>query len=171
MVYGHVVASDVLGDAYVVPLTATFEDIKEKLGAHFVWLPTHEEVDRWTRDNFNASGSYGSAELKSRKVHFSNGIERVSPASTSKGVDSDGQIKVRNTNVENVLKKSSSTAQYDAWSTSEETTFVEDLLQQQQSEVDRLGMFSRSYASNAGLAVLRCKQRASFVLHTISKIF
>jgi hypothetical protein len=39
-VYGHVVATDLLGDAYVVPLHAILEEIKDCFGAAHVGLPT-----------------------------------------------------------------------------------------------------------------------------------
>jgi hypothetical protein len=38
--YGHVVATDALGDAYVLPALATFENMRECLGAAAVTLPT-----------------------------------------------------------------------------------------------------------------------------------
>ena len=44
-VYGYVVASDVFREAYVVPLDAAFSDIKGKLMAERVHLPTKREVD------------------------------------------------------------------------------------------------------------------------------
>lgn len=52
MVYGHVIASDVFGDAYVVPLGATFQDIKQKLNASFVSLPNTTEVRLWMEKKF-----------------------------------------------------------------------------------------------------------------------
>jgi hypothetical protein len=38
-VYGHVVATDLFGDAYVVPMLDTFDDIRKHLGADYVGLP------------------------------------------------------------------------------------------------------------------------------------
>jgi hypothetical protein len=38
-VYGHVVATDILGDAYVTPSVDTFQEIKECMGAKSVRLP------------------------------------------------------------------------------------------------------------------------------------
>lgn len=46
-VYGHVVASDAFGDAYVIPLDNTFRDIKQQLAADQVCLPTEREVLEW----------------------------------------------------------------------------------------------------------------------------
>lgn len=43
-VYGHVVASDVLGEAYVVPLHATLQDIATRLAARSVSLPTEFDI-------------------------------------------------------------------------------------------------------------------------------
>lgn len=43
-VYGHVVASDVFGEAYVIPLGATFKDIEHQLGAEAVYLPREREL-------------------------------------------------------------------------------------------------------------------------------
>jgi len=38
-VYGHVVATDIMGDAYIVPLYASLEEMKEVLGVESVSLP------------------------------------------------------------------------------------------------------------------------------------
>ena len=46
-VYGHVVASDAFGDAYVIPLDNTFRDMKQHLAANEVCLPTESEVLEW----------------------------------------------------------------------------------------------------------------------------
>ena len=43
-VYGHVVASDAFGEAYVIPLGATFKDIEHQLGAEAVYLPRGREL-------------------------------------------------------------------------------------------------------------------------------
>ena len=43
-VYGQVVATDLFGDAYVIPLLDTFEDIKECLGVAIVGLPSDEDL-------------------------------------------------------------------------------------------------------------------------------
>lgn len=45
-VYGHVVASDAMGDTYVVPLNATLRDMENKLGAA-VSLPTEADIHKW----------------------------------------------------------------------------------------------------------------------------
>ena len=46
-VYGHVVASDSFGDAYVIPLDVSFRDIRQQLAAEKVCLPTESEVLEW----------------------------------------------------------------------------------------------------------------------------
>ena len=46
-VYGHVVASDSFGDAYVIPLDDSFRDIRQQLAADKVCLPTEREVVEW----------------------------------------------------------------------------------------------------------------------------
>ncbi|KAF9878594.1 hypothetical protein CkaCkLH20_04086 [Colletotrichum karsti] len=43
-VYGHVIAIDALGEAYVAPMTDTLEEIRGALGADTVKLPTHHDV-------------------------------------------------------------------------------------------------------------------------------
>lgn len=45
-VFGHVVAVDVLREAYVIPLDELFLDIKRVLGANTVRLPTRREVEQ-----------------------------------------------------------------------------------------------------------------------------
>jgi hypothetical protein len=44
VLYGHVVASDVFGDAYVVPIDAILRDIKTLLGAESVSLPGPDDL-------------------------------------------------------------------------------------------------------------------------------
>ena len=44
MLYGHVVASDVFGRGYVVPISDTFEDIKNRLSAESVSLPSKDDI-------------------------------------------------------------------------------------------------------------------------------
>ncbi|KAL1969803.1 hypothetical protein VTN77DRAFT_7312 [Rasamsonia byssochlamydoides] len=52
-VYGHVVASDIFGDTYVLPLLQTFDDIREHLGAVAVNLPTNVDIICKQLDNLN----------------------------------------------------------------------------------------------------------------------
>ena len=52
-VYGHVVASDAFGDAYVIPLDNTFRDIRQQLAADQVCLPTEREVLDWVQQRNN----------------------------------------------------------------------------------------------------------------------
>jgi len=46
-VYGHLVASDVFQDGYVVPLDASLQDMKKKLAAESVCLPTKNDLYLW----------------------------------------------------------------------------------------------------------------------------
>jgi len=43
-VYGHVVSVDALGEAYVIPIQSTLLDIKSRMGARDVRLPSTEEI-------------------------------------------------------------------------------------------------------------------------------
>lgn len=43
-VYGHVVSVDALGEAYVMPIQPTLQDIRTHLGAHQVRFPSKEEI-------------------------------------------------------------------------------------------------------------------------------
>jgi hypothetical protein len=47
-VYGHVVASDAFGEAYVVPLRDTIQDIHTRLNSRTVRLPTAAEILKWS---------------------------------------------------------------------------------------------------------------------------
>ena len=71
-VYGHVVASDTMGDSYVVPLNATLRDMEEKLGAA-VSLPTEEYVHNWLLQHAEpaAEQDIAPAKSKKKKVMFS----------------------------------------------------------------------------------------------------
>ncbi|KAL9130277.1 MAG: hypothetical protein Q9217_001488 [Psora testacea] len=48
-ILGHVVASDFMGDAYVVPIHDTFLNIKQVQGAKSVSLPTDLDIERWVK--------------------------------------------------------------------------------------------------------------------------
>ena len=65
-VYGHVVASDAMGDSYVVPLNATLRDMEEKLGAA-VSLPTEDNVYQWLVQHAKAEAEQVVAPAKSKK--------------------------------------------------------------------------------------------------------
>ena len=57
--FGHVVASDVFGEAYVIPIDATLKSIKIQLGASAVYLPTlHPDYEK---DVNMLSGSGGES--------------------------------------------------------------------------------------------------------------
>ena len=55
--YGHVVAADMFGDAYVVPLNETLEQIEEVLDAESVALPTASEVSAFIQHEFVSNGT------------------------------------------------------------------------------------------------------------------
>ncbi|KAK1641019.1 hypothetical protein BDP81DRAFT_417890 [Colletotrichum phormii] len=42
-VFGHTIAADMFGDAYIVPLDQTFADIQRSLGAESVHLPSPQD--------------------------------------------------------------------------------------------------------------------------------
>jgi hypothetical protein len=42
--YGHIVASDIFGRAYVIPFEDVFDDIRDSLGAEAVSLPDRDEI-------------------------------------------------------------------------------------------------------------------------------
>ena len=76
-VYGHVVASDAFGDAYVIPLDNTFRDIRQQLAADQVCLPTEGEVLEWIelRESIQAPKKHSSLDLRSDKVLQGFGFE------------------------------------------------------------------------------------------------
>lgn len=48
-VYGHIVALDTFGEAYIVPSRDSFQDIAKQLGCASVHIPTGQEIcDYWT---------------------------------------------------------------------------------------------------------------------------
>jgi hypothetical protein len=49
LVYGYVVASDCLGEAYVIPLDVTFRQMREHLHAKLISLPTEGDIRKWLR--------------------------------------------------------------------------------------------------------------------------
>ena len=77
-VYGHVVASDAMGDTYVIPLNATLRDMERKLAAAVV-LPTEADIHTWLAQHAKAA-EQTAAPIASRKkkVIFSDSeTERV----------------------------------------------------------------------------------------------
>jgi hypothetical protein len=69
-VYGHVVASDAFGDAYVIPMFAIFQDIRHHLRAKYVGLPLRQEPEIVGQDH----------ETPSQKQHVGSvGNELVGP--------------------------------------------------------------------------------------------
>ena len=64
-VYGHVVASDAFGDAYVIPLDDTFRDIRQQLAADQVCLPTEREVLEWVQQRNNTLTSTHTSIMNS----------------------------------------------------------------------------------------------------------
>lgn len=65
-VYGHVVASDAMGDTYVVPLNATLRDMEEKLGAA-VYLPTEADIHTWLVQRAKAAAEQIIVPTRSKK--------------------------------------------------------------------------------------------------------
>ena len=77
-VYGHVVASDAMGDTYVVPLNATLRDMEEKLAAAVV-LPTETDIHTWLAQHAKAAKQTAvPTSSKKKKVVFNDSeTERV----------------------------------------------------------------------------------------------
>jgi hypothetical protein len=50
-VYGHVVACDIFGDAFVIPLSVTFQHMKAQLAAESVCLPTGADIHNWLQEH------------------------------------------------------------------------------------------------------------------------
>ena len=77
-VYGQVVATDALGDVYVVPLHACFDEMKELIsGVESVDLPTTADLldlalrsSSSTSNSRSSTGSLGSADLGSSRPVF-----------------------------------------------------------------------------------------------------
>ena len=70
-VYGHVVASDAMGDIYVVPLNATLRDMEKRLGAA-VSLPTEADIHMWLAQQAKAAAEQITVPTgsKRKKVAF-----------------------------------------------------------------------------------------------------
>lgn len=69
-VYGYIVASDMLGEAYVVPLNAAFRDMQEKLGMKSVSLPTIENMSRWLHRHRSSSDSRFNHRILEEKAGY-----------------------------------------------------------------------------------------------------
>ncbi|WQF80251.1 hypothetical protein CDEST_05265 [Colletotrichum destructivum] len=78
-VFGHVVATDMFGDAYVFPLDETFQDIKISLGAKSVHLPSLED---FTSPKLNRPSSID------RFKNSDNSSSEISPFSRDSGYPS-----------------------------------------------------------------------------------
>lgn len=69
--FGHVVASDVFGEAYVIPIGATLESIETQLGAVDVFVPRSNPnyEDAANMSAGSGGGSLGLEQLESAD-HF-----------------------------------------------------------------------------------------------------
>ena len=65
-VYGHIVASDAMGDTYVVPLDATLRDMKKRLQAA-VSLPTEADIHAWLAQHAKAAAEQVTVPARSEK--------------------------------------------------------------------------------------------------------
>ena len=65
-VYGHVVASDAMGDTYVVPFNATLRDMEKRLGAA-VSLPTEADIHKWLAQQAKAAAEQITVPTRSKK--------------------------------------------------------------------------------------------------------
>ena len=65
-VYGHVVASDAMGDTYVVPLNATLQDMEANLGAA-VALPTAADIHTWVAQHAKVAAEQIEVPVASKK--------------------------------------------------------------------------------------------------------
>lgn len=76
-VYGHIVASDALEEIYVVPMDATLRDIKLKLPAEKVCLPTRDDMTEWTHEHVEVNCvTAGAAEPALMHIRASGGRSR-----------------------------------------------------------------------------------------------
>jgi hypothetical protein len=48
-VFGHVVSVDAMGEAFVVPMQATLQNLEERLGVNSAALPTKEQVETYKK--------------------------------------------------------------------------------------------------------------------------
>lgn len=78
-VYGHVVSIDTFGEAYVLPIQCTLDEIRSHIKAKSVWLPSRIEFDK--ESNQLGSNDMGfkkdNSDSKSIGVHTS--IHEVDP--------------------------------------------------------------------------------------------
>lgn len=75
-VYGHVVASDAMGDTYVVPLNATLQDMERKLRAA-VFLPTEADIHTWLAQHVKASAESITVPRKFSAFHDSKPVPKL----------------------------------------------------------------------------------------------
>ena len=84
--YGHVVATDAFGDAYVIPAPDTLKNIQECMGAAAVTLPTHKDFTTTTsgEDSNTKSRVDPNSNLEFKTSHqISLDAEAKSPAVSS----------------------------------------------------------------------------------------
>ena len=62
-VYGHIVASDAMGDIYVIPLDATLQDMSKRLQAA-VSLPTEADIHTWLAQHAKAAAEQVTVPAK-----------------------------------------------------------------------------------------------------------
>lgn len=130
-VYGHVVASDAMGDTYVVPLDATLRDMEKKLGAT-VSLPTEAHIRKWLAQHVKAAAKDVTVPTRSKKkqVAFNDSIiDRVkSPRDLQKLAGHSSQAVVESLDSQNTTDISDGRSKRSA------VTYLQDV--QQKTTVD-----------------------------------
>lgn len=88
-VYGHLVASDVFGSGYVIPLKAIFADIKQSLRAELVTLPKVADVRQAQKDADQSARNISSVLGFPEKTTYSTiSRQRVKELSNDSGYSS-----------------------------------------------------------------------------------
>ena len=81
-VYGHIVASDEMGDIYVVPLDATIRDMEKKLRAA-VSLPTEADIHAWLAQQAKAAAEQTTIPARSEEDTFRADHQKLAGSSFS----------------------------------------------------------------------------------------
>lgn len=86
-VYGHVAATDYTGDAYVIPLHATFDNIRRELGVRSVALPTTADLLNIALRATTTTATTPAADVPERPTRASRGLEILTARESSRNRD------------------------------------------------------------------------------------
>lgn len=96
-VYGHIVASDSMNEAYIVPLRAIFDQIKNYAGTNLVRLAGENDIQKWRSRHADGKA------LVRKGAQRSHGVGAFVPANTASRVTKSSNIRESKTSTKTTV--------------------------------------------------------------------